>query len=88
MDTLFARRNDSYAGKTVLVPYLDNVMNGKQGVAIFSYVFDPASLANYPSNIREVNVLLIVQASEPDPQTQQFRTIKLRGQAVRINPND
>jgi type II secretory pathway pseudopilin PulG len=78
----------STSGNTVLIPYLDNVMNGQQGVAIFSYVFDPASPANYPSNIREVNVLLIVQASEPDPQTQQFRTIKLTGQAVRINPND
>ncbi len=78
----------STSGNTVLVPYLDNVMNGKQGVPIFSYVCDPASPANYPSNIREVNVLLIVQASEPDPQTQQFRTIKLTGQAVRINPND
>ncbi len=73
----------------VLVPYLDNVMNEKQGSAIFSYVYDPASLWQQPSNIREVNVLLIVQASEQrDPQTQQFRTIELTGQAVRINPND
>jgi type II secretory pathway pseudopilin PulG len=73
---------------TVLVPYLDNVMNGKQGSAIFSYVPDPASPLQQPSNIREVNVLLIVQASEPDPQTQQLRTIQLTGQAVRMNPND
>jgi type II secretory pathway pseudopilin PulG len=73
---------------TVLVPYLDNVMNGKQGSAIFSYVPDPASPLQQPSNIREVSVLLIVQASEPDPQTQQLRTIQLTGQAVRMNPND
>jgi hypothetical protein len=34
-----------------------------------------------------VDIKLIVQSAEPDPQTQQFRTITLTGQAVRFNPN-
>jgi type II secretory pathway pseudopilin PulG len=66
-----------------LVPYLENVMNGSR--PIFSY--GPLPLFT-PANIREVNILLIVQSAQPDPQTQQFRTITLTGQAVRFNPND
>jgi type II secretory pathway pseudopilin PulG len=72
-----------------LAPYLDNVMNGNNSLPIFTYTFDnttpPPPLQ--PSYIREVNVTLIVQSAHPDPQTQQYRTITLTGQAVRFNPN-
>ena len=73
-----------------LIPYLDGVLNGSKSKAIFSYKpdtsFPPA--ANFgPADIREVNISLIVQASKPDPQTGQFRTISLTGQAIRLNPN-
>jgi prepilin-type N-terminal cleavage/methylation domain-containing protein len=70
-----------------LLPYLDNVQNGpgNKSLPIFSY--GPIPLSK-PSNIREVNILLIVQSAEPDPQTQQFRTITLTGQAVRFNPSN
>jgi hypothetical protein len=70
----------------VLTPYLDNVMNGS--LPIFSYGYDSTNSANQPSNIRVVNIRLIVQSAERDPQTHQFRTITLTGQAARFNPND
>jgi type II secretory pathway component PulJ len=67
-----------------LEPYLENVQNGS--LAIFSYGFN-AGTPLWPSNIREVNILLIVQSAQRDPQTGQFRTITLTGQAVRFNPS-
>jgi type II secretory pathway pseudopilin PulG len=72
----------------VLLPYLENVQNGS--LAVFSYSYDktgPLPLAQ-PSNIREVNILLMVQSAQPDPQTGRFRTITLTGQAVRFNPSN
>ena len=72
-----------------LVPYLDNVMNRNKSVPIFSYGYDNITPPppRQPSYIREVNITLIVQGAQPDPQTGQFRTITLTGQAVRFNPN-
>ena len=69
-----------------LVPYLENVMNGSNSLPIFSYVYDPGALQQ-PSNIREVNISLMVRSLQPDPQTKQYRTITLTGQAMRFNPN-
>ncbi len=69
-----------------LLPYLDGVMNGDQGLAIFSYECDRGAPESV-SNIREVNINLIVQSAKPDPVTHVFRTINLTGQAVRFNPN-
>src|SRR6266849_2045392 len=71
-----------------LLPYLENVVNGP--IAIFSYCYgtgcgDTATL-HQPSNIREVNVCLMVQPAQPDPQTRQLRTVTLTGQAMRFNP--
>lgn len=70
-------------------PYLENVMNRNNSVPVFSYSsgtnFGPATLQ--PSDIREVNVCLIVQSAQPDPQTGQYRVITLTGQAGRFNPN-
>jgi prepilin-type N-terminal cleavage/methylation domain-containing protein len=73
---------------TALTPYLENVMNGpgNKSVAIFSYGYDSGTPPQ-PLNIREVNVCLIVQSAKPDPQTGQFRSITLTGQAVRFNPD-
>ena len=67
-----------------LAPYLENVMNGS--LPIFSYNYD-AGASQQPSNIREVNVSLVVRSLQPDPQTHQYRTITLNGQAMRFNPN-
>jgi type II secretory pathway pseudopilin PulG len=69
-----------------LVPYLDNVMNGSDSLPMFSYLFDAGTIGT-PSDIRQVNISLIVRSLQPDPQTKQFRTITLTGQAVRFNPN-
>jgi len=72
-----------------LLPYLENVVNG--AIPIFSYCYgtgcgDTAAL-HQPSNIREVNVCLMVQPAQPDPQTRQLRTVTLTGQAMRFNPS-
>ena len=76
----------------VMLPYLDNVVNvtdppGNLPLPIFSYSYhcnSPTPPAQ-PSNICKVNVALIVQAAQPDPQTGQFRTITLTGQAALFN---
>ncbi len=67
-----------------LAPYLDNVINT---TSIFLYTFDTPTSPNQPSYIREVNITLMVRSALPDPQTHQFRTITLTGQATRFNPN-
>lgn len=72
------------ATSAALVPYLENVMNQSQSLPVFSYG-PPLST---PSTILEVNIKLIVQSAQPDPQTQQFRRITLTGQAVRFPLND
>jgi len=73
----------------VMLPYLDNVMNGPANSAlpIFSYRFDCTNplVPSQPSNICRVNIALIVQAAQPDPQTGQFRVIRLTGQAALFN---
>ena len=73
----------------VMLPYLDNVMNGpgNQSVPIFSYRFDcitPIPLS-FPSNICKVDIALIVQSAQLDPQTHQPRRITLTGQAALFN---
>ena len=72
-----------------LVPYLENVMNGSESLPIFLYTFDHRTPPPppQPSFIRGVNITLIVQSAQPDPQTGQYRTVTLTGQAVRFNPN-
>jgi type II secretory pathway pseudopilin PulG len=78
---------DPVASTTGLLgPYLENVMNGSNSLPIFSYVCDPGA-AQQPSNIREVNISLMVRSLQPDPQTHQYRTIVVTGQAMRFNPN-
>src|SRR5712672_3836671 len=73
----------------VMLPYVDNVMNGPANSAlpIFSYRFDCTNplVPSQPSNICRVNIALIVQAAQPDPQTGQFRAITLTGQAALFN---
>jgi hypothetical protein len=75
----------------VMLPYLDNVVNvtnppGNNAVPIFAYRYDCIQpLPSQPSNICKVNVTLIVQAAQPDPQTGQFRAITLTGQAALFN---
>jgi type II secretory pathway pseudopilin PulG len=75
--------------ESALVPYLDNVVNRSKSQPIFWYGFDNTTppQPQQPSYIRDVNITLIVQGAQPDPQTRQFRTITMTGQAVRFNPN-
>jgi type II secretory pathway pseudopilin PulG len=70
-----------------LLPYLDNVLNQTQGAAIFSYRMDDDSLTGPVTNMRKVDINLIVQSAQKDRQTNQFRTITVTGQAVRVNPS-
>jgi type II secretory pathway pseudopilin PulG len=72
------------------LPYLENVMNQSRSRPIFSYCYDDpgcGAVTGLISKIRRINILLIVQSADRDPQTQQFRTITLTGQAARFNPN-
>src|SRR5258707_13680261 len=82
------------SGSLVLVPYLENVMNGSNRLPIFSYVCAAGlkqhpcdGVTQLPSSVREVNISLMVRSLQPDPQTHQYRTITLNGQAMRFNPN-
>lgn len=59
---------------------------GNAPVPVFTYTYDTGALAQ-PSNIREVNITLIVESPRPDPQSNRLRVVTLTGQAVRINPN-
>jgi hypothetical protein len=72
-----------------LLPYLENVQNGpgNKSLPIFSYGFDATVTQHWVTNIREVNISLIVDSAKPDPQTHAVRTIALTGQAIRFNPN-
>jgi prepilin-type N-terminal cleavage/methylation domain-containing protein len=78
-----------------LVSYLENVMNGSNSLPIFSYACDGApkpqpcagASTQTPSSIRDVNISLMVQSLQPDPQTHQYRTIVVTGQAARFNPS-
>jgi len=55
-------------------------------VPVFTYQFE-AGQPNQPSNIREVNITLLVMAPNADPRTGQLRVVTLTGRARRINPN-
>jgi type II secretory pathway pseudopilin PulG len=72
-----------------LVPYLENVQNGD--VPVFTYCYGTGCsdtiTPRQPSNIREVNITLQLRSTSKDPQTQQYRTVTVNGQAVRFNPN-
>jgi type II secretory pathway pseudopilin PulG len=72
-----------------LVPYLENVVNQDRSIPVFSYRLDNTTPPppSQPSYIREVNITLIVRSAQPDPQTHDFKTVTLTGQAVRFNPN-
>jgi prepilin-type N-terminal cleavage/methylation domain-containing protein len=59
---------------------------GGTAVPIFSYVFDGTG-GSVPSNVRDVEITLIVQARSPDAQTGQLRLIELHGRGHRVNPN-
>jgi len=103
-------------GATVLLPYIQNVMNnataaqiaairavypamfpGGTPVPVFTYtLFDlPSSalvggctsVAQAPCNIRDVDIVLIVQSIDPDAQSQKLRLVELHGLAHRLNPN-
>src|SRR6266403_1378308 len=72
----------------VMLPYLDNVVNvsnppGNNAVPIFAYRYDcNKPLPSEPPNICKVNIALIVQAAQPDPQTGLVRAIRITGQAA------
>lgn len=70
-----------------MLPYLENVVNQSSSRNVFTYANYPGKTMVYPSDIYEVNVCLIVQSANADPQTGKRRTITVTGQAVRFNPN-
>jgi prepilin-type N-terminal cleavage/methylation domain-containing protein len=84
----------------VLAPFVQNVVN-TPAQPIFSYTCDtlataqsaplPCPLAapadNFPANIRDVMINLIVATPQLDATTGQPRVVELRGRGRRINPN-
>ena len=67
---------------------------GGNPVPMFNYTCDvvgsiPAACtgANGPSDIREVDIWLIVQSLNRDAKSNQLRLVELHGMAQRVNPN-
>ena len=66
---------------------------GNAQVPIFTYTCDtvagpaPCTAVNGPSDIRDVQITLIVETSAPDMRNRVPRIVTLTGQAERINPN-
>lgn len=46
-----------------------------------------AGASNSPSNVRDVEITLIVMSPEPDIQTKRWRVVELNGRGHRLNPN-
>ncbi|HXJ05679.1 MAG TPA: prepilin-type N-terminal cleavage/methylation domain-containing protein [Candidatus Acidoferrum sp.] len=46
-----------------------------------------AGASNSPSNVRDVEITLIVMSPEPDIQTKRWRLVELNGRGHRLNPN-
>lgn len=64
---------------------------GGASVPIFTFLCGNPAVActvlNTPNDIREVNIVLIVAAPNPDPKTGQLRVVTLTGLARRMNPS-
>jgi len=70
---------------------------GGNPVPVFTYNnFDPpssalvggcAAIGTAPCNIRDVDIVLIVQSLDRDGQTEKLRLVQLHGLAHRLNPN-
>jgi len=70
---------------------------GGNPVPVFTYNnFDPpssalvggcAAIGTAPCNIRDVDIVLIVQSLDRDGQTEKLRLVELHGLARRLNPN-
>ncbi len=82
----------------VMVPFLTNVMNSAVQ-PIFQYTCDTpsgplpcpsiaAGSSGIPSNIRDVNITLIVKTRQPDMQTGLPMLVELNGRGHRINPSN
>jgi len=88
----------AFVGANAVVPFVQNVVN-TPAQPIFSYTCDsstaPAPLPcpiaaaadNFPANIRDVMINLIVATPQPDAATGQPRVVELRGRGRRVNPN-
>lgn len=72
-----------------------NMFPGGNPVPVFTYTTDAPSAAlaggctailNAPCNIRDVNIILIVQTISRDAKTEALRLVELRGLAHRVNP--
>lgn len=87
----------AFVGANAPVPFVQNVINNP-AQPIFSYTCDTpqsaplpcpiaATVDNFPANIRDVMVNLIVATPQPDATTGQQRVVELRGRGRRVNPN-
>jgi len=89
--------NNASAGQIAqFQTFYPSMFPGGTAVPIFSYVCDtptgsqPCPIAagsNFPPNIRDVTVTLIVMAPSLDPQASRPILVQLNGRARRINPS-
>ncbi len=73
-----------------------NMFPGGTAQPIFQFICDTgtgdvlcqsALGSNSPSNVRDIEIRLIVMSPQPDMQTNKWRLVELNGRARRINPN-
>ena len=85
--------NATAAEMAAIKQFYPNMFPGNVQVPIFTYICDtaagpaPCTIANAPSDIRDVQITLIVQTSAPDMRNRVPRIVTLTGEAQRFNPN-
>jgi type II secretory pathway pseudopilin PulG len=77
--------NPGSAGITAIQNSYPTLFPANAAVPVFTYTIDSGQ-SNDPTNIREVNITLILQAPNAGPSNQQKRIVALTGQARRENP--
>jgi prepilin-type N-terminal cleavage/methylation domain-containing protein len=77
--------NTTAAQMNTLRGFYPTIFPGNLPVPMFTFQFDPG-VPNQPSNIRSVNITLMVLSSRVDPKTNQPLLVTLTGFARRVNP--
>jgi hypothetical protein len=47
-----------------------------------------AGNSGVPTNVRDVDITLIVMTQQPDPQTRSLKLVELNGRGHRVNPSN
>jgi prepilin-type N-terminal cleavage/methylation domain-containing protein len=86
----------SAAEKAAINAAYPGTFPGGADVPVFSYTCDTGTVPtlctaagafNSPTNVRDVEVTLIIQTQQPDMENRRLRVVSLNGRGHRINPN-